>query len=160
MAAGAGKGKDDGGIKLVTEHRRARFDYSFEDTLEAGLELLGSEVKSLREGTASLTDAYVLPKDGQLFLLNAHIGPYNAASVFGHDPLRTRRLLLHKDEIDRWSSKVRERGYSIIPLKLYFKKGRAKVQLGLGKGKTHEDRRQDIKERETKREMDRALRRR
>jgi len=160
MAVGAGKGKDEG-IKLIAEHRRARFDYAVEDTVEAGLELLGSEVKSLRDGTANLTDAYALPtKEGQLFLHNAHIGKYNAASVFGHNPIRTRRLLLHREEIDRWTTKVRERGYSIIPLKLYFKKGRAKVQLGLCKGKTHEDRRQDIKERETKREMDRALRRR
>jgi len=160
MAAGAGKGKDEG-IKLIAENRRARFDYAVEDTVEAGMELLGSEVKSLRDGTTNLADSYALPtKDGQLFLHNAHIGKYNAASVFGHDPLRARRLLLHREEIDRWATKVRERGYSIIPLKIYFKKGRAKVQLGLCKGKTHEDRRQDIKERETKREMDRALRRR
>ncbi|HLL52214.1 MAG TPA: SsrA-binding protein SmpB [Myxococcaceae bacterium] len=158
--AGGEKKKDDG-IKLVTEHRRARFDYAVEETLEAGLELLGSEVKSLRDGTASLTDSYALPsKDGQLHLLNAHIGPYDSASVFGHDPRRARRLLMHKKEIEHWTVKVRERGYSIIPLKLYFKGGRAKVQLALCKGKTHEDRRQDIKERETKREMDRAIRRR
>jgi SsrA-binding protein len=158
--AGGDKKKDDG-TKLITEHRRARFDYSVEETLEAGLELTGSEVKSLREGTASLTDAYALPsKDGQLFLLNAHIGPLAAASVFGHDPRRSRRLLMHKKEIEHWTVKVRERGYSIIPLKLYFKGGRAKVQLALCTGKTHEDRRHDIKERETKREMDRAVRRR
>jgi SsrA-binding protein len=157
MAAGK---PSDGNIKVITEHRRARFDYTVEDTLEAGLELLGTEVKSLREGTANLNDAYVLPKGEQLFMVNAHIGAYNPASVFTHEPTRARRLLMHREEIDRWGAKVRERGYSIIPLMLYFKNARAKVKLGLCRGKTHEDRRHDIKERETKREMDRAVRRR
>ncbi len=156
----AGKPKPEEGIKVITEHRRARFDYTIEDTVEAGLELLGSEVKSLRDGTANLNDAYALPKGTQLFMHNAHIGPYNPASIFSHVPTRTRRLLMHREEIDRWGAKVRERGYSIIPLMLYFKNGRAKVKLGLCRGKTHEDRRHDIKERETKRELDRAVRRR
>jgi SsrA-binding protein len=159
MAAGKPKPSDEG-IKIITEHRRARFDYTVEDTLEAGLELKGSEVKSLRDGTANLNDAYALPKGTELFLHNAHIGAYNPSSIFSHEPTRTRRLLMHREEIDRWNAKVRERGYSIIPLMLYFKGGRAKVKLGLCRGKTHEDRRQDIKERETKREMDRAVRRR
>ncbi len=159
MAAGKPK-PPDGNIQVITEHRRARFDYTIEDTLEAGLELLGTEVKSLRAGTANLNDAYVLPKGEQLFMLNAHIGAYNPASVFTHEPTRARRLLMHREEIDRWGAKVRERGYSIIPLMLYFKNARAKVKLGLCRGKTHEDRRHDIKERETKREMDRAVRRR
>lgn len=150
----------DEGIKLIAEHRRAKFDYAVEETLEAGLSLLGSEVKSLRTGTVNLTDAYALPKGAELFLHNAHIGVYNPSSVFAHEPTRSRKLLLHRAEIDRWAAKVRERGYSIIPLKLYFKNGRAKVQLGLCTGKTHEDRRHDIKARETQREMDRALRRR
>jgi SsrA-binding protein len=159
----AGKAKGVGsqpGVKVIAENRRARFDYAVEDKLEAGLELLGSEVKSLRDGTANLADAYALPKGGELYLLNAHIGTYNPAKFFGHEPTRGRRLLMHRAEIDRWSAKVRERGYSIIPLVLYFKNGRAKVELGLCRGKTHDDRRQDIKERETKREMDRAVRRR
>lgn len=155
-----GKGDGEAGIKLITEHRRARFDYSVTETLEAGLALTGSEVKSLRDGVANLSDAYALPKNGELFLLNANIGALKSASVFGHLPTRERKLLLHRNELDRWTTKVRERGYSIIPLKLYFKNGRAKVQLGLCTGKTHEDRRQNIKERETKREMDRAMRRR
>ena len=159
MSSGKTQPKDEG-IKIITEHRRARFDYTVEDTLEAGLELMGSEVKSLRNGTANLNDAYALPKNGELFLLNAHIGAYNPASVFSHEPTRARRLLLHREEIDRWTTKVRERGYSIIPLTLYFKTGRAKIKLGLCRGKTHEDRRHTIKERETKREMDRAVRRR
>jgi SsrA-binding protein len=152
------KGKD--ATKVIAEHRRARFDYSVEETLEAGLSLLGSEVKSLRLGTANLTDGYALPKGDELFLLNVHIGPYNPSSIFTHVPTRSRKLLLHRNEIERWSTKVRERGFSIIPLSLYFKNGKAKVQLGLCRGKTHEDRRHDIKERETKREMDRAVRRR
>jgi SsrA-binding protein len=159
MAKAKGVGSQPG-VKLISENRRARFDYSVEDKLEAGLQLMGSEVKSLREGTANLGDAYVLPKDGELYLLNAHIGTYNPATYFGHEPTRGRKLLMHRAEIDRWSQKVRERGYSIIPLVLYFKNGRAKVELGLCRGKTHEDRRQDIKERETKRELDRAVRRR
>ncbi|HZH03749.1 MAG TPA: SsrA-binding protein SmpB [Myxococcaceae bacterium] len=151
---------DASALRLISENRRARFNYVVEEKLEAGLELLGSEVKSLRAGTANLSDAYAIPNGSQLFLLNAHIGAYKAASVFGHEPIRSRKLLLHRGEIDRWISKVRERGYSIIPLSLYFKKGRVKVELGLCRGKTHEDRRHSIKERETRREMDRALRRR
>ncbi|XXF76402.1 SsrA-binding protein SmpB [Myxococcaceae bacterium GXIMD 01537] len=161
MAAGKAKGVgSQPGVKLIAENRRARFDYSVDDKLEAGLELMGSEVKALREGTANLADAYALPKNGELFLLNAHIGTYNPAKFFSHEPTRGRKLLMHRAEIDRWSAKVRERGYSIIPLVLYFKNGRAKVELGLCRGKTHDDRRHDIKERETKREMDRAVRRR
>ncbi len=148
------------GVKLIAQNRRARFDYSVEETLEAGLELLGSEVKSLRQGTANLTDSYAIPRGSELYLLNAHIGAYQQAGVLAHEATRSRRLLLHRSEIDRWSAKVHERGYSIIPLMLYFKRGRAKVQLGLCLGKTHEDRRADIKERETRLEIERALRRR
>ncbi|EPX62886.1 tmRNA-binding protein SmpB [Cystobacter fuscus DSM 2262] len=131
-----------------------------DEKLEAGLLLTGSEVKALRAGTVNLSDAYALPKGDELYLLNAHIGTYNPSSFFSHEPLRGRKLLLHREQLDRWMAKVRERGYSIIPLLMYFKQGRAKVELGLCRGKTHEDRRQDIKERETKREMDRAMRRR
>jgi SsrA-binding protein len=155
--------KDETGaerIKIVAQHRRARYHYTVEETLEAGLELLGPEVKSLRQGTANLTDSYAIPKHQELYLLNAHIGAYDPASYFSHEPTRSRRLLLHRAEIARWSAKVRESGYSIIPLMLYFKKGRAKVQLGLCRGKKHEDRRAEIKKRETQREIDRALRRR
>lgn len=150
----------DEGIRVVAQNKRAKFDYSVEETVEAGLELVGSEVKSLREGTVNLGDAYALPKGSELFLLNARVGSYGPSTHFTHEPTRSRKLLLHRAEIDRWAAKVRERGYSIIPLMLYFKNGRAKVQLGLCRGKTHEDRRQDIKARETQREMDRAVRRR
>ena len=151
----------DQAVRLIAELRRARFDFKVEEKVEAGLQLTGSEVKSLRAGKVVLSDAYGLPeKNGELYLHNAHIGPYGAATAFGHDPLRKRKLLMHRAEIDRWTSKVRERGYSIIPLSIYFKGPVAKVELGLCVGKTHEDRRGDIKERETKREMDRAMRRR
>lgn len=158
MSKAHGHGKAAEGIRHIAENRRARFDYTIDERLEAGLMLTGSEVKALRNGTATLSDAYALPQKGELFLINANIGTYDAASIFGHEPRRTRKLLLHKTEIEKWSTKVRERGLSIIPLSLYFKGGRAKVLLGLCRGKTHEDRRQTIKERETKRELDRVTR--
>jgi SsrA-binding protein len=148
------------GEKVIATNRKARADYSVEETLEAGLALLGSEVKSLREGAVQMSDGYALPRGGELFLHNLRIAPYGAAALFPHEPTRARKLLMHRAELDRWAAKVRERGYSIVPLVLYFKGGRAKVRLGLVKGKTHEDRRQDIKQRETKREMDRLVRRR
>ncbi len=145
---------------MVAENRRAKFDYQIDETVEAGMSLLGSEVKALREGQVRLADSYAYPKDGELFLLNAHIGAYKPSAAFAHEPTRTRKLLLHREEIDRWAAKVRERGYSIVPLMVYFKAGKAKVRLGLAKGKKHEDRREQIKQRDSKREIDRALRRR
>jgi SsrA-binding protein len=148
------------GEKVIATNRKARADYSVEETLEAGLSLLGSEVKSLRAGSVQMSDGYALPRGGELFLHNLHIAPYGAAVLFPHATTRARKLLMHRAELDHWAAKVRERGYSIVPLVLYFKGGRAKVKLGLVKGKTHEDRRQDIKQRETKREMDRMVRRR
>jgi len=149
-----------GGEKVIATNRRARADYAVEETLEAGLALVGSEVKSLRAGAVQMSDGYALPRGGELFLHNLRIAPYAAAVLFPHEPTRPRKLLLHRAELDRWSAKVRERGYSIVPLVLYFKGGLAKVRLGLVKGKTHEDRREDIKQRETQRELDRHLRRR
>jgi len=148
------------GELVVATNRKARAAYTVEETLEAGLVLAGSEVKSLRAGSVQMADAYAQPRSGELFLHSLRIAPYAAAAAFPHDPVRPRKLLLHRAELDRWEARVRERGYSIVPLVLYFKKGKAKVQLGLVRGKTHEDRREDIKERDTRREMDRALRRR
>lgn len=153
MAAAKGTGE-----KIVCENRRARFDYAIDDTLEAGLQLTGSEVKSLRNGEASLSDSYALPERDELYLHNAHIGAYKPATAFGHLPVRRRKLLMHRAEIDKWAAKVRERGYTIVPLMLYFKNGRAKVRLGLGRGKKDVDRRDSIRERETQRELDRAVR--
>ena len=145
------------GVKVVATNRRARFDYQVEDTYEAGLALTGSEVKSLREGNLSLSDSYAQPRGGELFLVNCRIGEYRPASHFGHAPLRDRRLLLRRAEIDKIRGKVEQRGYTLVPLSIYFKQGWAKVELGLARGRKHEDRRDAIAERETRREMDRAM---
>jgi SsrA-binding protein len=145
------------GERIVATNRRARFDYQIEDTWEAGLVLTGSEVKSLREGNVNLSDAYAQPRGEELFLVNCRIGEYKQAAHFGHEPLRDRKLLMRRAEIDRIRGKVDQRGYTLVPLRVYFKEGWAKVELGLGKGRAHEDRRDAIAERESKREMDRAL---
>jgi SsrA-binding protein len=155
------KGKTGGrpaaGEKVVATNRRARFDYQIEDTWEAGLVLTGSEVKSLREGNVNLSDAYAMPRGEELFLVNCRIGEYKQAAHFGHAPLRDRKLLMQRGEIDRIRGKVEQRGYTLVPLRLYFKEGWAKVELGLAKGRAHEDRRGAIAERESRREMDRAM---
>jgi SsrA-binding protein len=145
------------GVKVIATNRRARFDFTVEDTYEAGLALTGSVVKSLRAGNLSLSDAYALPKGGELFLVNCRIGEYQPAAFFGHEPLRDRKLLMKRDELEKIRGKVEQRGYTLVPLSLYFKQGWAKVELGLAKGRKHEDRRDAIAERETKRELDRAM---
>lgn len=144
----------------VTVNRRARHDYHIEETLEAGIALVGSEVKSLREGKANLKDSYGRVERGEVWLLNAHISPYDPASQFGHDPLRARKLLLHRREINRLGTKVKERGYTLVPLRIYFRNGRAKVEMALAHGKRRHDKRAAIREREVRREMDRAAARR
>ena len=143
--------------KVIATNKKARFNYSVEETLEAGLALMGSEVKSLRAGNANLVDAYAMPIKEELFLMNCHIGTYDPAALLSHAPTRSRKLLLHRRELERLLGKVQERGYSLIPLQMYFKDGFAKIELALCRGKTHEDRREDIKDRETRREMDRAI---
>jgi SsrA-binding protein len=148
------------GAKVVVQNRRARFDFAIEDRYEAGISLSGSEVKSLRAGNVSLSDAYAQPRGTELFLLNCRIGEYQPAAFFGHSPLRDRKLLLNRDELDRIRTKVEQRGYTLIPLSIYFKAGWAKVELGLARGRTHGDRREAIAERESRREMDRAMSRR
>jgi len=147
-------------VRKVAENRQAHFFYEIEDSLEVGIELLGSEVKSLRDGKVSLAEGYAAPKGRELFLYKVHIAPYKAAGLFGHEPLRPRRLLLHRREVEKFSAKARERGLTLLPLSLYFKAGWAKLQLGLCIGKKHADRRRDIKERQMQREMAVALRRR
>ena len=154
---GRGAGKAAAGEKVVATNRRARFDYEIEDSWEAGLALTGSEVKSLREGNVNLSDAYAMPRGDELFLVNCRIGEYKQAAQFGHPPLRDRKLLMRRGEIDRIRGKVEQRGYTLVPLRLYFKEGWAKIEIGLGKGRTHEDRRGAIEERESRREMDRAV---
>ena len=158
MSKGGGKAKGAAdGTKVIATNRRARFEFQVEDTYEAGLALTGSEVKSLRAGNLSLSDSYAQPRGGELFLLNCRIGEYQPAAHFGHSPLRDRRLLMKRAEIDKIRGKVEQRGYTLVPLSIYFKQGWAKVELGLAKGRKHEDRRDAIAERETKREMDRAM---
>ncbi len=155
--SGKGRKADDDGVKVVAKNRRAVFDYAIEERIEAGLVLTGSEVKSLREGNVALSDSYAAMRGDDLWLFNCRIGEYKAAASFGHEPLRERRLLLNRAEIEKLRGKVEQRGMTLVPISLYFKDGWAKVDLGLGRGKTHEDRRDTIAERESRREMDRAL---
>jgi len=156
----AGGRPRDEAVKVVAQNRRARFDYQVEERIEAGLSLTGSEVKSLRDGNVSLSDAYATPRGGEIVLVNLRIGEYRPAAAFGHQPLRDRRLLLHRREIEKLRGKVEQRGYTLVPLSVYFKAGWAKVELGLARGRTHEDRRGAVAEREARREMERALSRR
>ncbi len=144
------------GEKLICQNKKAWHNYFIEDTYEAGLCLLGTEVKSLREGKASLGDSYAKIKNGEVFLVDAHISPYSHANRFNHDPLRTRKLLLHKREIKRLIGKVQEKGFTLIPLRLYFSNGRAKVELGLAKGKKLYDKRETLKRKTLQREMERG----
>ena len=142
----------------ICENRRARREYTVDDTFEAGLVLQGSEVKSMRAGAANLSDSYVQFRGGEAFLVGAHIAPYAQANRLNHPPRRDRKLLLHAREIRKLASKVAERGYTVIPLRMYFKGAHAKVLLGLARGKKIHDRRQDIRRREDQRDMARALR--
>jgi SsrA-binding protein len=144
--------------KLVASNRKARFEYEILDTLEAGIALLGPEVKSLRAGNANLTDAYAIVRRGEVFLINAHIGPYDQAGRANAAPRRERKLLLHRSEIARFAGRAAERGFTLVPLELYFKEGRAKIQLGLARGKKSHDKRETIRERDSEREIQRAVR--
>ena len=143
--------------KLVCVNRRARHNYFIDETYEAGLVLLGSEVKSLRDGKANLVDSYAQIRRGEAFLINAHISPYAGANQFNHEPTRTRKLLLHAREIERLTGKTKERGLTLIPLKLYFKDGRAKVELGLARGKKLYDKRDTLRRKVAEREVERSL---
>jgi SsrA-binding protein len=139
-------------------NRRARFDYDISETLEAGLVLQGTEVKSLRDGRASLKDAYAELLNGEMFLLHAHIDQYEQGNRANHDPERPRKLLMHRREIHRLAGKAQEKGLTLIPTRMYFSKGKAKVELGLAKGKKLHDKRQDIKRRSAQRDIERAMR--
>ncbi len=142
--------------KLICQNKKARFHYSIEDSMEAGICLLGPEVKSLREGRANLGDSYATIKNGEVFLVDAHISPYSHGNRFNPDPLRTRKLLLHKREIKRLIGKVQEKGFTLIPLRLYFSNGKAKVELGLAKGKKLFDKREALKRKTMERDMERG----
>ena len=154
------KEKSKQGPQRITTNRRARFAYEILDTVEAGIELRGPEVKSLRAGQANLTDGFAFVRGGEMFLRGVHISPYAQANRENCEPDRERKLLLHRQEIERLAGKVAERGFTLVPLSLYWKAGRAKVELGLARGRKTVDRREVVKEREHQREMDRALRRR
>jgi len=142
-------------IKIIAENRKARHDYFIEDEYEAGIALKGTEVKSLRQGRANLKDSYAKVKNGELFVHQMHISPYPFAYYDNHDPLRIRKLLLHRYEIKRLYGKLAERGYALIPLRLYFREGKVKVLLGLAKGKRQYDKRETMRRRDQKRDMDR-----
>lgn len=147
---------DSGGIKIICDNRKAWHNYTLGDRYEAGIVLVGTEVKSLRNGQANLQDAYAILKSGELFLLNAHIAPYAMGNRANHEPLRTRKLLLHKSELNKLFGKTDIRGFSLIPTKLYFKKGKVKIEIALASGKKAHDKRQATKEKEAKRQMDRV----
>ena len=153
------KVRKPGGGDIAT-NRQARFRYDLLEKWEAGIALEGSEVKSLRDGKANLKDAYALVRDGEIWLHNMHIAPYGPAAGQGHDPERPRKLLMHKQEIERLIGKTQERGLTLVPTRIYFSGPRAKVELALARGKEQRDKRETIREREQKREMERALRHR
>ena len=142
--------------KLICQNKKAWHNYFIEDKYEAGISLLGTEVKSLREGKANLGDSYGKIKDGEIFLVDAHISPYTHGNRFNSDPLRTRKLLLHKKEIRRLIGKIQEKGFTLIPLRLYFSNGKAKVEMGLAKGKKLFDKRETIKRKTMERDMERG----
>ena len=144
-------------FKDVARNRRALHEYEITDRVEAGLVLQGSEVKGLRDRGATISDAYVQIRGGEAWLVGAHISEYDNAGYGGHDPRRTRKLLLHRREIERLASALAEKGLSLVPLRLYFSDGRAKIELGLGRGKTLYDKRRTMAERDAKREADRAI---
>lgn len=142
-------------IKLIATNKKARHNYEIESEYEAGIILAGSEVKSIREGRVSFQDAYADIKNGELFLRQLHITPYKYAHESNHEPLRTRKLLLHRYEIKKLLSKIKERGYTLVPLKIYFKNSKIKVLIGLGRGKKLYDKRETIKKKDMKRDLDR-----
>jgi SsrA-binding protein len=154
----AGKSARGGESKILCANRKARYDYHIEETFEAGVVLLGSEVKSIRQGRANLRDGYAAFEGGELFLHNCHISPYEQASQFNLDPLRARKLLMHRTEIERLRGKVEQKGLTLVPLSLYLKGPHVKVSLALARGKKEYDRRDDIKQREADREVARMSR--
>ena len=150
----------DRDTRLVASNRKAYHDYFIDETIEAGLVLLGTEVKSLRAGRANLRDSYVEPRAGELYLIGAHISPYEQGNIANHEPLRPRKLLVHKEELGRLLAKVAEKGYTLVPTRLYFSGPHAKIEVALARGKRQYDKRAAIKERESKRDLTRAMRQR
>ena len=145
------------GIKIISTNKKAHFNYFLSDFLECGIELKGTEIKSLRMNNANLNDAYVIIKNNEAYILNMFIAQYDKGNIFNHDPLRSRKLLLHKKEILKLSQKVKEKQYTVVPTKIYFKDGLAKVEIALAKGKKLYDKRETEKEKDTKRAIDKAM---
>jgi len=152
------KQRTKNGLKIISNNRKARFNYFFNELYEAGIALKGSEVKSLREGKANISESYAIDDAGEIFLLNSHIPSYKESSYNNHDPKRNRKLLLNRREIKKLIGKVNQEGFTLIPTKLYFKKGKAKVEIAVAKGKKHHDKRQAIKKRDWNREKARYFR--
>lgn len=146
-----------GGIKIISENRKARFDYHIVESFEAGIVLTGAEIKSIRAGGISLQESYVRPQNGELLLLGAHIKPYSHSANSEYDPVRPRKLLMHKVEIIKLQGKVEQKGLTLVPLKVYLKSGRAKIEIALAKGKSAPDKRHDIKDKEAKRDIARVM---
>ncbi len=144
-------------VKTIATNRKARHDYFIEETYEAGLVLTGSEIKSIRAGHVNLRDSFAVVKEGELWLMNAHIAPYDPATYANHEPRRSRKLLMHRREINRIAGKLQEKGFTLVPLRLYLKNNLAKVELGLGRGKKQYDKRAALREKETRREIDRVV---
>lgn len=147
-------------VKVIANNRKARHDYHIEDTIEAGIVLTGSEIKSVRAGQVNLRDSYATVRDGELWLLNAHISPYKQATHQNHEPKRERKLLAHRREINRLTGKLQEKGLTLVPLRMYLRDSWAKIELGLARGKKMYDKRQTLREKDDRRRMDRALGRR
>lgn len=145
------------GIKIVAQNKKARHDYFIEDTIEAGIVLSGTEVKSIRQGKVNLKDSYATIEGGEVMLNGMHISPYEQGNIFNKDPLRDRKLLLHRKEINRLTGLIQQKGLTLVPLQLYFKRGKVKVELGIAKGKKLYDKRDDIAKRDAKREIDRRI---
>ena len=147
--------KDKNTDTLIAQNKKAYHDYFVDDTYEAGISLFGTEVKSVRQGKVNLKDSYVSVKTGEAFLIGAHISPYEKGNIFNRDPLRSRKLLLHKREIMKLLGKIKEKGYTLVPLQVYFSSGRAKIEIGLAKGKKLYDKRDDIAKKDQRRESER-----
>jgi len=150
----------NGGIKVVSENRQARFLYEIQETYEAGIQLTGTEIKSVRAGRTNLRDGYAIVRNREVWLLNVHIAPFQGSGqYFNHEPRRTRKLLLHRREIDKLYGQLQQKGFTLVPVKLYLARGLAKVSLGLAKGKKKYDKRETIKQREAEKEMQRVVKR-
>mgnify|MGYP001569780175 CR=1 FL=1 len=149
--------KEDSDYKIIASNRKAYHDYHIEDTLEAGMVLTGTEIKSIRLGRVSLREAYARVDKGEAWLIHAHIAQYPTGNRYNHEPTRNRKLLLHRKELSWLAGKVREKGYTLVPIKLYIKRGYAKIELGLGRGKREYDKREDLARREAQRDIERAM---